>query len=572
MRVPSKLGSVVTAVVLAVGFILIDAVSSTSAPLRVVSAPTRVAPPGSGANTLKGLHIFTLGGRRYGISTAIHVLTFQGSHYQVKIGLARHAIDGGEQTPSSMCRSTAHCVAAVNGDFFDTTHHGNVIAGDEVGAIIQDCVLVHTPEVAHQQVNLDDHSVSQGFNWSDTIDVKGVIVPITSINQQLPLSYANVNLPLVGTLLFTSPYALRTPSATGRITYEFTQVDRSTRPTAINTTTQLRLVAATARAIKVDVGYVDISAPRDSAFAQLRVGDTVPMTTTSTSGCDNLGGHPILLNDGVVEPPAPADVYMLRRYARTVIGWTLSKETVLLTVDGRDGVSGADAHQLVSLLRSLKVVTAIDLDGGQLHHLLRRRSDPEPSLERYRAAGVDRTTGHSSCHERVVADTPCEGTTTRDFVVTGPSGSVERLDFAEAKALSRVVISHARGLSQGKANRGTHEFESVAHQLLTHDLGARGAINVAVGDRPQVVGKTGIFAALSQGKDGVGVGDDRDNLLTMTNHARVVHYRRRALITEAGDNDRVEVLEHPPIALATSKHRQPTQTRLCALQSEKFEE
>ena len=35
-----------------------------------------------------------------------------------------------------------------------------------------------------------------------------------------------------------------------------------------------------------------------------------------------------------------------------------------MTVDGKDGVSGATANQLVSLLQSLNVVTAFDLDGG----------------------------------------------------------------------------------------------------------------------------------------------------------------------------------------------------------------
>jgi exopolysaccharide biosynthesis protein len=88
------------------------------------------------------------------------------------------------------------------------------------------------------------------------------------------------------------------------------------------------------------------------------------MTTTSTAGCDNIGGHSILLNQGIVTPIAPADSYLLKPYARTVIGWTASGETVIMTVDGEDTVSGATAHQLVSLLQSLDVVTALDLDGG----------------------------------------------------------------------------------------------------------------------------------------------------------------------------------------------------------------
>lgn len=41
-----------------------------------------------------GLHIYAINGRRYGVRTAVHVLTFDGSQYTVKIDLAHHAIDG----------------------------------------------------------------------------------------------------------------------------------------------------------------------------------------------------------------------------------------------------------------------------------------------------------------------------------------------------------------------------------------------------------------------------------------------------------------------------------------------
>jgi exopolysaccharide biosynthesis protein len=330
----------------------------------MVGVAAWVAPTASGTTGESGLHIYAISGRQYGVLTAIHVLTFSGSQYTVKIDLAHHAIDGGEQTPSSMCRTTAGCVAAVNGDFFDMTHPGEPDPGDEVGGIIQDCVLLHTPEIAHQQADLDGQSVSEGLNWSGTVDVNGVSVPITAINQELPMSYVKVHLPLAGTLLFTPPYAHRIPSATGRVTYEFTQVDGSISPTTINTTTELEFVAQTAEPVKVRAGQVFISAPTGSTLATLQVGDTVTMTTTSTAGCDNIGGHPILLNHGVAGPIVPADTYMVKPYARTVIGWTASGETVIMTVDGKDGVSGATAYQLVGLLKSLDVVTALDLDGG----------------------------------------------------------------------------------------------------------------------------------------------------------------------------------------------------------------
>jgi exopolysaccharide biosynthesis protein len=337
----------------------------TEAPLSIVTAAAAVTPTSSGRTSTNGLHVVAMNGRRYGVSTAIHVLKFNGSQYTTKIDIANQSIDGGRQTPSTMCKVTVGCVAAVNGDYFDVTNRGVPDPGDEVGGIIQNCVILHTPEIAHQQANLDAQSVSEGLNWSSTVDVNGVSVPITAINLELPMSNVKFHLPLAGTLLYTPPYALQIPSASGRVTYEFAQVDTSVSPTTINTTTGLELVAETTRAVKVITGQVDISAYTRSALATLQTGDIVNMATTSTAGCDSIGGHPILLDHGSVEPISPADTTMAKPYARTVIGWTASGEMVLMTVAGKDGKSGATAHQLVNLLQSLNVVTALDLDGGE---------------------------------------------------------------------------------------------------------------------------------------------------------------------------------------------------------------
>ena len=329
---------------------------------RAQSAKPVVIAPHVTAST--GLHLFKIDGRRFGVRRIVHVLEFSGTQFSLQIGLAHQAIDGGRQTPGSMCRTTVGCVAAVNGDFFDWTPRGQPDPADEVGGITRDCVLLHTPEISHQQANLDGQSVSAAFNWTSTLDVNGVTVPITAINQQLPMSYVQVHLPLTGTLLFTSPYALRTPVAAGRVTYVFSAVNSAVSPTTINATAELSYVIQTTTAVAVSPGQVAVSTPLGSPLANLVPGDTVSLTTTSTSGCDSIGGHPILLDHGVANPVNPADTYMTRPYARTVIGWTTSGATILMTVDGADGVSGATASQLVRLLRSINVVTALDLDGG----------------------------------------------------------------------------------------------------------------------------------------------------------------------------------------------------------------
>jgi Phosphodiester glycosidase len=310
------------------------------------------------------LAVHAISGAPYGVRTPIHVLTFDPSQYTLEVDLANHSVDGTLETPSAMCRSTPGCVASVNGDYFDVTRVGALDPGDEVGGIIQNCVLLHTPEISHQQVSLDDHSVSPGLTWRSSLTFNGTVVAISGINQELPMRYQGVNLPLAGTLLYTAPYALKTPSAPGRVTYLFAQGSGAQPPTTINSSTVLTFVGVAPGPVTPTTGQVAISALAGSALGTLQAGASVTLTTSSTGGCNDIGGHPILIANGVPVPVSPADAYLRERYARTVLGWTASGETVLMTVEGVDNRSGATAFQLIRLLRALKVVTAIALDGG----------------------------------------------------------------------------------------------------------------------------------------------------------------------------------------------------------------
>ena len=332
--------------------------------LTIAFALTSVEVTSPVASAVTGLYSYPISGASFGVHSPIHVVTFYGSDFSVKIGLAHNTIDGGEETPSAMCQRTSGCVAAVNGDFFDVTHSGKTDPGDEVGGIIRNCVLMHTPEISHSQVDVDAASVSNSFNWSSALDVNGTSVPITAVDQELPMSYVGVNVPLKGTLLYTAPYALKTPTGRGRSTYEFENVAGTASPTTINATAQLKYVGKTAQAIRVRDGRVDISAPVGSPLSSLAVGSTVSLTTDSTSGCDSIGGSPVLLDNGVIEPVNPADTYLAAPFARTVIGWTASDETVIMTVGGVDGREGATWTQLDAILQYLDVETALDLDGG----------------------------------------------------------------------------------------------------------------------------------------------------------------------------------------------------------------
>ncbi len=310
------------------------------------------------------IHLYAVNGRAFGVLGAFHVLTFDTSRFEFQIGLAHHAIDGGRQTPGAICQATAGCVAAVNGDYFDMTPFGTPDPGDSVGGVVRACALIHTPEISHQQVDLSNQTVSEGLNWHASLTIDGVVVPVTAINQELPLAYSNVRLPLTGTLLYEAPYKLPVPSKGERVIDEFTDGGSPVIPTTINTTSQLVLVSQTQGPVRVKSGEVDVSAALGSPLASLQIGQTATLTTTSTSGCNDVGGHPILLDHGIRVPVSRADTYMATPSARSVVGWTSSGEAVVVVVDGRDGVSGATANQLDNLLESLGVVTALNLDGG----------------------------------------------------------------------------------------------------------------------------------------------------------------------------------------------------------------
>jgi len=113
-----------------------------------------------------------------------------------------------------MCRSTVDCVAAVNGDFYDVTHKGSLILVTKWAGSFKLRSLAYS-EISHQQVIL--------MGAKSTMVLTGVSVSTSTVSmfrsprstRKLPMSYVNVNLPLAGTLLFTTQYALRIPSGRG---------------------------------------------------------------------------------------------------------------------------------------------------------------------------------------------------------------------------------------------------------------------------------------------------------------------------------------------------------------------
>jgi exopolysaccharide biosynthesis protein len=281
--------------------------------------------------------------------SGVHIAEFQGRAYQLRIVLADNAINGGLQTTSSMCKQTPHCVVAVNGDFF--------AYGQPVGGVVRDCSLLQTPDIPHEQVYLDDRKVATGLVWNGSLQLPdGQTTQLAAVNQSLPPTGLN---------LYTPAYGSATPQASNLDDYIF-----STQP-HVDTTEEGAKARLTLRNIQAGGGLtmsgdeVVISDDRNSEFSQLHVGETLHLEMNWLGGCDVIGGHPILLNNGQIVSPAPNDTVMFEPDARTALAWTANGSGLLVTVDGgNNGSSGATAPQLANYLKSLGATEAINLDGG----------------------------------------------------------------------------------------------------------------------------------------------------------------------------------------------------------------
>jgi len=148
----------------------------------------------------------------------------------------------------------------------------------------------------------------------------------------------------------------------------------------------------------------------------------------------------------------------------------------------------------------------------------------------------------------------------------------ERCDFAKTKAIGRVIIAHATGLHEGEADRGAHEFETVTTELLAHGFCAVETVAVVGCEAPDVVGETGILAVIVEIQDCARVGNYRVDLLSVTNHRRVVQDCLHPCVIEVRNVVSVKIFEDSSVTRATAKNGEPTETRLCAFQGQEFKE
>jgi len=264
---------------------------------------------------------------------------------------------------SSMCRR-AHCLVAVNGDFFREEV--------PVGAVAADGELLRSPNPKHHQLYVDPRGRLQAgpLQWSGKL--------VATDLSQLRLDGVNTTRRRNDLVLYTSAFG----ASTGTNPYGAEMIVRFVKPRGGNPKAGQTSIV---RVMDLRFGEGDLRIPRRGAVlsghgkaaralralwerietreagreALLRV-ETTPRVIAA------IGGTPILLRDGKRWfADAPND-FVRGRHPRTLVGWNRRGDLWLVTADGRQpGYStGFTLAEAAEFMRSLGATEAINLDGG----------------------------------------------------------------------------------------------------------------------------------------------------------------------------------------------------------------
>ncbi|MGH9283537.1 MAG: phosphodiester glycosidase family protein, partial [Acidimicrobiales bacterium] len=264
---------------------------------------------------------------------------------------------------SSMC-ARVNCLVAVNGDF------ATVGSDQPIGGVITGGQLLRSPNDTHHQLSItgDGHLSTGSFEWS------GSLVP-TDL-RPLRLDAVNVARSDDKVVLYTPAFGPTTETSGG--TALVLRALEPAGPLRLGQTTTVELVSLAEDgvpvAIPADGAVLSASGPAAGAlqdlWARVQQGDAdswaLLRLETPAGVVESLGGSPILVREG---KPWFADVddnFTRGRHPRTLVGWSPSGETLLVTVDGRqpDVSVGMTLAEAANLLLGLGASEGINLDGG----------------------------------------------------------------------------------------------------------------------------------------------------------------------------------------------------------------
>ncbi len=265
---------------------------------------------------------------------------------------------------SSMC-ARVRCLAAINGDFFAPQ------TGEVIGGVVSGGRPVRSPSSRHHQLTFAaDGGISAGVAiWRATLvptDLQPL--PIDGVNIARGHNRLVLYTPEAGRSTATNPHGVemvasieepRAPLRLGRtalVRFSAPRVGRGDTPIPAGGIV-LSGHGKGARALQ-DL-WRRVQAKKATARALLRV-------EADPEAAESLGGAPVLVRKGRRYVGSSGGSFVTGRHPRTAVGWTASRELLLVTVDGRQpGYSiGLSLPELADVMVGLGATDAVNLDGG----------------------------------------------------------------------------------------------------------------------------------------------------------------------------------------------------------------
>jgi hypothetical protein len=278
--------------------------------------------------------------------------------------LAGEALTGpssGLATTSEMCVRVS-CVAAVNGDFFDTA------TGRPIGAMVAGGELIATPAAGHVLLRIDGQgqpTLRPGLDWAVRVTTSdGQAVAVQAVNRPSAPD---------GVTLYTRRWGTTTGADPAAVELALELVAPAS-PVLPSGSTAARVIGPLAAGGQAGIGPGQVVLSGKGAGAQVLA--ALAQRATSTAGAvlvdvdlggtvSAIGGSPQLLeNDMPAYPVANIDDFTVGRHARTMVGITAQGEILLVTADRSATSTGLALLDAADLMGGLGAVHAVNLDGG----------------------------------------------------------------------------------------------------------------------------------------------------------------------------------------------------------------
>ena len=273
-----------------------------------------------------------------------------------------HASYDGRQPVSELCRR-AGGIVCVNADFFNCRS-----CGQPAGGVVDRGRPLRSFRPDHEQASIiGGRATFDPLGWVGTL--RGAVGRDTF---SLDLGSLNRGPLPGGAVVYTPDWGPTTPQVAGQVELVLATggphvagvthaVPVAIRPNAGPIPRDGVVIAANGRAAE-RLNWLWHAWHRSKGREQ-----RLTLSTALTAPADlSVGGHPIVLRDGVRQHLDPNDGMVMGRHPRTLLGWTAAGDLLLVTIDGRQpGYSnGATLAEAVDLVQSLGATNAINLDGG----------------------------------------------------------------------------------------------------------------------------------------------------------------------------------------------------------------